>query len=440
MEFLFNLSIIIADQFMLFVVNVLVARHVGEELFGNFSVAINGLLLIATVVTLGVDTIVAYYFPKLFAKKKFSDMVQLARSIRHFLTPIHLTIFSLGLLLALSIFATSIAFKNLQVFELHHPLFLFFWGATAISLYNIFVQLFRSIGYMRTGILLSLLQTTLYFILAITVYHYYHLFMPKDYLFFFPHVMLLGFIGSYFLTVILCFYLFKRIAMPFQARFKSLALKSPFEWQKKIYGYMIQNLNIYVFSTIPLLTIEWMGHNEKSVGLFAAVVSIISLAFIGISPLGILIAPEISAALASSKQVLLKTIRKSVGICLSTGLIITLIFALFGRQILLLYQAKFIDALPYLYICLINIVAYAINLPLSRIIQYSKYGDKWGAKLTMIFIIVQMFASIGLIKLYGIYGAIMCYVGVNLMYTFAMVIITRKIYNKHNPAEFDKLT
>lgn len=69
MEFLFNLLIIIADQFMLFVINMLVARHAGEVLFGDFTVATNALFLIATIITFGIDSIIGYYVPKFYVKK-----------------------------------------------------------------------------------------------------------------------------------------------------------------------------------------------------------------------------------------------------------------------------------------------------------------------------------------------------------------------------------
>lgn len=439
MDFLFNLFIIIADQLMLFVINVLVARHVGEKLFGDFSVATSSLLLIATIVTLGIDAIVAYYFPKLFVRRQFDQLAQLARSIRKFLEPIHLTIFSLGLLLALAIIALSMAFEKLQIFELNHPLFLFFWGASAISLYNIFVQLFRSVGYMRTGISLSLLQTVIYFVLAIIIYQNYRKIIPPQYIHFFPHAMLIGFLASYFITDTVCFWLFNRISRPFLDKIKSLPIDTPFEWRQKIYGYMVQNLNIYIFSTIPLLAIEWLGQNEKSVGLFAAVISIISLAFIGIRPLGILIAPEISAALAEPKQKLIQTMRSSLLLCFGIATIITIIFALFAKQILLLYQAKFIMALPYLYWCLITIITYSVSMPLSRMIQYSEYGDKLGAKLTIIFIIVQVITSAILISQFGLVGAIICYVGVNVCYTLAMTIITIYLFKHHDPKNYEAM-
>lgn len=432
MDFILNLIIILADQLMLFLVNLMVARRAGEELFGDFSVATNALLLIATLITLGLDSIIAYYVPKLYLRKKFYHIARLTTAIRHFLQPVHLSVFGGGLLLGLSLIALAMVSEKLALFETAHPLLLFIWGTIAISIYNIMVQLFRSIGYMRTAVLLSFMQTIFYFILAIIIYQTIHLVLPEKDVVYFPHMMIVGFLASYFLTVLICFVMIKKIAKPFQKRSAAIAKTEPDPaWRNKMYGYMVQNLNVYVFATIPLLVTEIFGHREDSVGLFAAVVSIISLAFIGLSPIGILIGPEISAALADSKQKLKQTMKKFLWICLSIALVVTAIFGIFAKQILLLYQSKFINALPFLYVCLINIITYSMNMPLSKMIQYSKHGSVLGAKLTTSFIILQTIACVILIKLFGIYGAVTCYIGINILYNITMVIIALRIYREY---------
>ena len=433
MDFVLNLIIITADQLMLFIINLLVARHVGEQLFGDYSAATNALLLLATLITLGIDSIVAYYFPKLYLKRKFLDIAQLSFAIRKFLQPIHVATFSLGLLFAVTLIALAQASKKLELFEMHHPLFLFLWGTISISLYRIFVQFYRSINYMRTAVVLSFVQTLIYFIFALLIYFFIHDFLPERNVVYFPHFMLMAFVGSYFLTVGFCYLLFNHIANPYKDRVQKAPPldKNTYPWRSKIYGYMIQNLNIYVFSTIPLLVIEVLGHNEKSVGLFAAVSSIISLAFIAISPIGILISPDISAALADTKLKLKQTMTKYLFICFGIAFVITLVFGAFAKQILLLYKAQFIDALPYLYISLINIITYSINMPLSKMIQYSKHGSALGAKLTIYFIIIQIIACITLIQLYGIVGAIVCFVGINILYNLVMMVIALNLYKNH---------
>lgn len=75
MDFYLNLFIIVADQLMLFIINMIVARHAGEELFGDFSVATSALLLIATVITFGIDSIIAYYVPKFYIRKNMMKLV-----------------------------------------------------------------------------------------------------------------------------------------------------------------------------------------------------------------------------------------------------------------------------------------------------------------------------------------------------------------------------
>lgn len=197
-----------------------------------------------------------------------------------------------------------------------------------------------------------------------------------------------------------------------------------------MYGYTLQNLNRYVFATIPLLMIELFGSSKETVGLFSAVVSIISLAFIAMYPIGILIGPEISAAFAETREVLKKTVAKYLLISFSMSLIVLVIMAFFAEDILLFYKSGFIRALPYTYFSLINIITFSISLPLSRVIQYSKHGNKIGARLTISMLTLQFFACIILIPLYDLAGAVICFVGINIVYNIAMICLAIRIYHR----------
>lgn len=427
MGFSLNLFIIIADQCMLFIINMLVARHAGEELFGDFTVAVSSLLLLATLITFGIDSIIAYYVPKFYVKKKYDEIIGLTISMKGFLKPIYLTLITAGLLLSLAIIALSQVFTSLRLFEISHPLFLFLWGAVALSLYNIFMQLFRAIDYMRTAVILSLLQTIFYFLLSLFIYFYLFPRFFHQEAYYFPHVMLIGFIVSYILTVLLFVFIQQRTHLHIYKTPSAIG-EGLHVWKEKIYGYTIQNLNKYVFTAIPLLVMECLGHNENEVGLFSAVASIISLAFIAISPIGILIGPDISAGFAQSKEILQKTMKKYLLICFMISIVIVLIIGVFAKQILLLYKSNFINALPYTYICLINIVTYAISMPLSKMIQYSREGSIIGAKLTISLLLFQLISSIILIPWLSLVGAIICYVGINIVYNLVMISMARRIY------------
>ncbi len=426
MDFALNILIIIADQIMLFIINVLVARNVGEVLFGDFSVATNGLLLLATLITLGLDSIIAYYIPKFFIQKKYDEIVALTTSIKLFIKPIYFSVTTVGLVVAITLIATSKALESYHQFAYAHPMYLFLWGLVGISLYTIFIQLFRSIYYMRTSVILSFIQTLLYFALSIIIYRYiYRLILGKTN-HYFVYLMLSGFILSYILTVILSFYLILRTNIKFRNNHHS---QFDYKWKEKILGYTVQKLDPFLFSTIPLIVMEWLAHQEKAVGLFAAVSSIISLAFIAIRPIGILIGPEISAALSQSREQLYATMSKFMKICLTIALIIAGTFGIFAKQILLIYKSNFIDALPYLYISLINIVTYSISMPLSKMIMYSKNGSKIGSRLTIALLFIQTVSCLTLTYWFGIKGAITCFVGINIIYNSAMLVIAYSIYN-----------
>lgn len=428
MGFSLNLFIVIADQFMLFIINMLVARHAGEELFGDFTVATNALWLLATIITFGIDSIIAYYIPKFYIKKRYGEIIRLTVSMRGFLKPIYLTLFTSGLLLSLALIGLGRALTALDFFEISHPFLLFVWGAVALSLYNIFIQFFRAIGYMRTAVILSLCQTMTYFFLSLLTYFYLYPIFFHDDAHYFPHAMLIGFILSYVFILLISVFIQRRTRIQLYKNHVAVDIPSQPVWKDKMYGYTIQNLNRYIFTTIPLLVIEWLGHHEHSAGLFSAVTSIISLAFIAIGPIGILIGPDISAAFAQSREKLKRTVGKYMLICFAISIVILIIMAFFAKQILLLYKSNFINALPYTYICLINVVTYAVSMPLSKMIEYSHRGNVVGAKLTMSILLFQFISCLILIPWLDLIGAIICYVGINIIYNVVMVIMALRIY------------
>ncbi|MGQ3888292.1 hypothetical protein ACQUW5_04570 [Legionella sp. CNM-1927-20] len=425
MNFTLNLIIIIADQFMLFIINMLVARHAGEVLFGNYTVATSSLWLIATMITLGIDSIIAYYVPKYYVQSKYSDIVSLTREITNFLKPLYLWVIVLGSIGAVALIALASTLRNIALFDISHPLYLFLWGTVALSLYTISMQYFRAINYMRTAILLSLMQTIFYFILSLIIYFYLYPAILHDDRRYFAHIMLIGFILSYLLVLIIVTFLYQRSEIH---SFTSRSTTTSLEWRDKIYGYTIQNLNRYIFTVIPLIVIEWLGTSERSVGLFAAVTSIISLASVAISPIGILIGPDISASFAQKREILKKVIQKYLLICIGIALIVMVILGLFAKQILLLYQSQFTQALPYTYVCLINILTYSITMPLSKMIQYSRRGSEIGAKLTLSLLLFQFISCIIFIRWLDLLGAIICYVGINIIYIITMLILGLRIY------------
>lgn len=433
MNFALNLMIIIADELMLFGVNLMVARHVGEKLFGDYSVATHGLVLFATITTLGMDSVIAYYFPKLYSQGKYSHIALLANSFRQFIQPIYLFVFTISILLMVTLVGLASAFQNISFYEIHHPLFLFLWGTLAISLYKIYMQYLRSINYMRTAVLMSFLQTFIFFALTLLLYHQVENWMPDLSKLYIPHMMLLIFVSSYFIVTVASYFYVKGSRFHDNTETKPVDVGfTEYQWREKIYGYMIQNLNAYIFTTTPLLIMEWVGNNEKSVGMFSAVISIVSLAAIAITPIAILISPDISAALGESKQQLKAVMRKYLMICFSLGLVIALVFVALAKPILTLYQSQFIDALPFLYVSLLTIMTYALSMPVSKMVQFSKSGSTVGARLTLWLVCSQVVSSLVLIKFFDLYGAIFCYVGMNIAYCIIMFIMSYKIYREHD--------
>ena len=426
MDFLINLAIIIGDEFMLFMINLIVARHSGEELFGDYMLATNGLLMLSCFTTFGVDLIIAYYLPKLYKEEKYRDIVELLKSIYAFLKPKYLIILVGGIFITVTCIALSKVASDLTLFDISHPLFLFLWGAVAISLHTIYLQFFRTVGYMRTAILLSCLQRVCYFLLSILIAFYIYPVFFRDETHYFPHMMLIGFISSYIIIEIIAFLYQKYKVPPFK---EQITQTIPRVWKGKIYGYTLQNINGYIYSIVPLMIIEWIGPNEDSVGLFSAVISIIGLANVAISPLAILMGPDISRSLVQDKETIKKVMTKYLLMCGAMGMVVMLIIGVFARQILILYKFGFLNALPYIHICLVAILIYALVTPITILVQSSRHGNSSGAKVTINLLLLQMACSFIFIFWFDLAGAIICFLGLNLVNFIIMIVLALRVYN-----------
>lgn len=423
MGFAFNLSVIFADQLMLFLVNLLIARQAGEVLFGDFSVAAGTLLLLGSLITFGVDSIIGYYIPKYIVHNRQVEIPLLMDSLRRFLQPVYLSAIILGMLFSIGLIVASQLIFEWRLFNISHPVFLFFWGSVIISVYNVLLQYFRAVNHLRTTVLLALLQTIFYFTFCLFIYFLFYSENNPDY---FPHYMLIGFLLSYLAIVLLCMLIKRNIHFPMHSQNE---LSQANEWKRKIYGYTLQNLSRFIFSTIPLIIMEIVDSNEHAVGLFSAIILIINLAIAGIEAMGVLIGPEISAALAQNRGVLKRVMRRYISICFLLSFSIVIVFIFASRPILLLYKANFIDALPYTYFCLVNIILYALAMPLTRLIQYSQQGSQIGANITLSLLLFQMLSSFVFISLWGLTGAVFCYVSINLIYYFVVLVIAKRIYH-----------
>lgn len=430
MIFAFNLFLLIADQFMLFLINLMVARHAGTSAFGDFTVAVNALFLIGTLMTMGLDSIVAHFIPKYYVKKKHIEIHALAISIRNFLQPIYLSFFVGSLLLSSAIIALGYSLEDIQQFNISHLITLFLWGAIVVSIYNIYIQLFRAVGFMRTAVILNMLQTILYFLFTVFTYLYFNDILFHNNSQYFAHIMLIIIILSYIVIGILFIIIHQKTKLKLHVGDGDDIKIKTTAWKNKIVGYTIQNLDRYAFTVTPLLLTEWLKKDTYIVGLFSAVITIISLGFAALSPINILIKPEISASFAQGRECLLNTTKKYIYICLAIACLIVTVIGIFAEQILYLFKSNFIEVLPYIYISLINLICYAVSMPLTLMIQYSSEGSKIGAQFTIYILLAQIAACIIFISWLGLMGTMICYVGINIIYLITAFLIAYNIYQQ----------
>lgn len=429
MVFAFNLFLLIADQFMLFLINLMVARNAGTSAFGDFTVAVKALFLIGTLMTMGLDSIIAHFIPKYYIKKKHNEIHALALSIREFLQPIYLSFLVGSLLLSAAIIALGHSIDDIQHSNKSHLLTLFVWGAIIVSIYNIYLQLFRAVGFMRTAVILNMLQTVFYFLLTLFTYFYFNDILFHNNAQYFAHIMLISLILSYVVIGILFIAIHRKTKLKLTITEKNVLQVKSSAWRKKIFGYTIQNLDRYAFTVTPLLITEWLGNDPYEVGLFAAVITIISLGFTALSPISILIKPEISGSFAHGKIFLFNTTKKYILIGLTIAVSISLIIGIFAEYLLYLFKSNFIEVLPYVYISLINLICYSVSMPLTLMIQYSQEGSKIGAQFTVYLLLAQIVACVIFISWLGLLGTMICYVGVNLVYLITAFIIAYKVYH-----------
>ena len=420
-----NILMLVTDKFVAFTTDMLIARKIGEKLFGDFSATLSALYLIADLLTFGVGSIIQYYIPKFVKRQELSHITSLSESIHKFIRPVNLIFFIITILIAFSILVLTDTSKHIHLFEVSHPVFLLLWSCIALSAIAIYFRYFISIGYTKTAISPRFIGSIIYLISVVLICILFQFTNQSTDLYHFTHIILLNFVVNTLIIALIFFLLYIKISSKFPKQ-ENLTV----DWKNKIYGYIVQGLRKHLYYT-PLLILEYFGNNEHEVGILGAVLSITTLSTAIPATMIILFTPNISAMLVASKKDLLRGIQKYLIIFLTTSTVIAGSVYYFAEDILLLYKSQFISALPILHLYTIEIVTFPVRAFFMRIIKNHKNGDVIGAKLTIMLLLIQVTFGIPLAKFFGINGISVCYIGSNILFSIIIIAYVVLIYRSH---------
>lgn len=412
----FTLIALVAGFCANYFMNVVIARTLGPELYGDVAVSVQVLLVASIFAAMGADSASVKFLPPYIIEGQWSKF-------RGFIRYYFCLILLISVLLSLiTLFVTWLLY-NMQSQQLpgaffeHYPIVYGVW----------FTPLFAGL-LMFSGVLLSFQKPVLSIIP-------YKICYPATAAVF---VLLLGTIiakvtvvevmcslgASMLLFVCLQLYLIHR-HLP--GNYRSCKPEThPKLWVKTALPFISASLVTNFINQFQLIFVEIFHDSETDVGYFAAIVSIVCVMWLVDSAMITVASPKMSQAYADGNMNRLKTLYRRSSWFMVLGMsFIALIIVIFSKQILSIFGPTYVNAQVPLIVAAIGTASNSLSIMAFTLMKYAGQEQKvfW---ITLITFSYSILASIILINLFGLIGAVIAMFTTRLVQNFGGYLVVRK--------------
>ena len=386
------ISIIIFGYICRYLANVLLARYLHAEAYGDFSVIFNIMLFGAIGLLLGMDDATLKFIPEYIADKKWRYVAGYLKRNTIIIKLTSLISIFLGML------ATFILFLFIRtgytILNIYYPYALTLWIIPLLAIITFQTKLLRSLRYLTWSLLFYNVFPYILFALGIILAIQTHTEITL-----LRSVLIFG-IGL--LLVSIAQYSFIKIALPQEIRSHEPMFLNK-RWFTVSIHLMISNLVFVGISSIDLIILEILGHSEVEVGIFAAILVIAnSMLLINIS-INIIISPLI-AILAKRKAQLQSLANMTNWLLTFPTLIMAILIIAFGKTLLSHFGHDFSQGYYVLVIVICGyVVAISTNLS-SVLLKYTEH-QRATVNINMLALLIMIVIELFSVPRYGFYGA-----------------------------------
>jgi len=411
----YSLAIIIVGYLIRMVVDVLLARWLGVDIYGDYALTMRILWFTAVLVMLGMHEAVIKYIPKYISEKKWGNVRGLLLQSFKILLGMGLLAVVLGTLCAgvLLILVKADYIKH----EFIHPIFFVLWLVPLFAFAIFFGNVLRSLN--RLAAALIPLEIVLYSLLVVGVF-----------------VLLLGIVKLTVLHVVFIFgfslvsvIFIQLVSLYFSLPKQVMRVPAVFfsrRWLRVSRHFMFVGLGYESIKLVDIWFLEILAKKENSVGMFAAATLILGVYYVVSRSLQAIFAPMIAPLILNKDHKALQSLM-NVGnmILLATAFIFVAAIVIFGKNILSLFGQEFLIGYWPLVIVASSAFFTAMSNMSWTILMYSGH-QKLITRITLIMFVVVCVVDVILIPHIGIYGAALSVLLSQMVSAIFCVVLVRR--------------
>lgn len=387
-KMIISIVIAVANFFLLYILNIILANQMDQAEFGEFAVAVTSVNFLAQLSALGLDKLSSRYLPIYWQDHAYEEGHGFIR---------HSSLIALAS--SLSIAIIGVVVMGFFVKDgTQHPLFIAIWLIPLVTFIRISSFWINTTGNYIAAQIPRLLQDPVITIALVFL------------VFWFEHIissyLAIKLFGVALISVFIVQLLFLKVVLP-KKLFQYKPAYERKKWLRMSFPMMLVNSLIFLcFSQINIWLLEFISGDEASVGIYSAIYLTVSFFNLILVAVIIFIEPLLSKVLVTNKKAEInKVLIASQRILILSALFSYLIFVFFGKSILGLFGPGYVSAYPALLISGIGVlIQLATGLSLT-ILQNT--GHEWIVLYgTVIALVLHFLLIIIIIPIYHLIGVV----------------------------------
>lgn len=379
-----------------YLLTVYLTNRLTPEFYGDFSIALRILSLVATVSLLGTSTSLHRYFSRYYREGQQQQAIDYLDWNLRFIMPPFLVSAGFGLVLFVVMLVLHVA--GINALDNYHLAVYMFWIAPLAAICILLLSVLVGIGKTRLSTfmrnILRGLLFLVFFLVGIEVFD-----LARSTLF----VVLAIFLVYLVILATQLFSLSNFIKPVFQGLTKKADNNVSASWRKLSLRLAYSNVIYLIVCSLDLLIVETIHPHEASVGYYAAVMVLTSL-LPGIAATAYLtLRPDVSHLLDTDREQLRARLMRNNLICILLLLALSSILVVFGKPILAVFGSAYVHVYPVLLMSTLGILVICLTTPSTMLLAYSG-NEKILMKVNTLELILLVVSGVVLTYFFSIMG------------------------------------
>ena len=416
--FIANLGLVLLILFSYvanYVTNIVLARALGGDEFGEYSMVVYVVQILATISLLGLDYALVKFIPLYIYKGDWANAAGFLRYSIRFLLKSSVAVFTFGVIIAgLSYYFDEINFLPIK----HDHVFFFLWFVSFIAIADFLKKGLNSFQHPY----LSLILTVQFFqpLMIVMIYGLKKL-GPTINLY---SMMLL------YLVVVIVTIIVDLIVVYFKTPKKIRMVQPEYQtyWSKSAISILISVLLINNINAIGVIISRTFSHGEFDSGTLSAIILICGFMMIAVAAIKLTLEPLLAIAAEQGKEKLQSLVNMVCLFVLSLSGVWFIIIVLYGRSLLASFNSVFVSGyVPLLILSGATLFTSVFSISLS-LLKYAGGHENKSTYSTIIGLSALIIIGSITTYYYGIWGSVITMSLIHVVITLYFAYLAKESF------------